>query len=400
MADLARLQRLLGGSALAGLRARLRKRYEQGRGGGAITLGGLSADERAALCGMLGRPAASGASLRFDVGQLDAVLLASGAAASLRDALELLDGPIEQRAAQRAATALAWSDLHATLADARLAAWLAQPRALGALKRASGGVAARAAQLCADASRVLAALPCAPTTRSHLAARILGDAHALDNGRPVATLVLAVLRHARADDAADDEPDESLRSQWAALGVMVNELARPALFLNLPGHDGGAGEPAYLSLRALLREERCWAVARRDVFVCENPNIVALAADALGARCAPLVCTEGMPAAAQRTLLAQLAAAGARLRYHGDFDWPGLAIGNVVMNAFGAEPWLFAAGDYRRAVRASAPSSRRLDAHARDAVWDAELKQAMLASGIAIDEEAVAMELLQDLDVP
>jgi hypothetical protein len=34
-----------------------------------------------------------------------------------------------------------------------------------------------------------------------------------------------------------------------------------------------------------------------------------------------------MPSAAQQTLLAQLAAAGARLRYHGDFDWAGLVIG-------------------------------------------------------------------------
>jgi len=38
-----------------------------------------------------------------------------------------------------------------------------------------------------------------------------------------------------------------------------------------------------------------------------------------------------MLAAAQRTLLMQLRRAGATLRYHGDFDWPGIAIGNVVM---------------------------------------------------------------------
>jgi uncharacterized protein (TIGR02679 family) len=66
-----------------------------------------------------------------------------------------------------------------------------------------------------------------------------------------------------------------------------------------------------------------WHVARRDVFVCENPN---------------MACTDGMPSAAQQTLLAQLAAAGARLRYHGDFDWAGLVIGNFLMREFGAEP--------------------------------------------------------------
>jgi uncharacterized protein (TIGR02679 family) len=397
MADLERLRRLLGSPDLASLRARLRKRYEQGREGGFVTLGQLRDDERAALCGLLGRPAAPGASLRFDVGDLDAVLQASGAAASLREALALLDGPIENRMVQRAAATQEWQAIQDVLTDARLAAWLAQPRALGALKRACGGVPARAAQLCAAASRVLAALPCEPTARSHLAARVLGDAHALDNGRAVASLVLAVLRHARLDDLDDVEQEESVRSQWAAVGVLINELARPVLFLNLPGHHGDPGEPAYLSLRGLLRRRHDWPVAQRDVFVCENPNIVAVAADALGARCAPLVCTDGMPAAAQRTLLLQLVAAGAQLRYHGDFDWAGIAIGNVVMAEFGAQSWRFGANDYRMAIDGAAPSARRLDRHGRDAGWDKELKSAMLEGGIPVDEEAVVATLLADL---
>ena len=44
-----------------------------------------------------------------------------------------------------------------------------------------------------------------------------------------------------------------------------------------------------------------------------DPNIVSIAADRLGAACAPLVCTDGMPAAAQRVLLKQLSDAGAKL---------------------------------------------------------------------------------------
>lgn len=399
MANLERLHRLLGGSDLAGLRARLRKRYALGREGGSVMLGQLDEHERAAMCGLLGRPATAGASLRFDIADLDAVLLDSGAAASLREALELIDGPIENRAAQRDAATLEWRDVHAALADARLAAWLAQPRALGALKRASGGVPAQAAQICADAGKVLAALPCRPTTRSHLAAQLLGDAHGLDNGRPVATLVLSALRHVQADDPAYAEQEESVRSQWAAVGVMVNELARPVLCLNLPGHGADPGEPAYLSLRALLRKRYDWMVARREVFVCENPNIVALAADALDIRCAPLVCTDGMPAAAQRTLLRQLATAGARLRYHGDFDWPGITIGNVVMEECGAQAWRFGANDYRAAASSVAASSRRLEPQGRDACWDKELKDAMLASRIPVDEEAVVASLLQDLSM-
>ena len=43
----------------------------------------------------------------------------------------------------------------------------------------------------------------------------------------------------------------------------------------------------------------CLARARADpertVFVCENPSVVAAAADRLGRRCRPLLCTEGSP---------------------------------------------------------------------------------------------------------
>ena len=43
-----------------------------------------------------------------------------------------------------------------------------------------------------------------------------------------------------------------------------------------------------------------------------------------------------MPGAAQQTLMRQLVASGARLAYHGDFDWAGIRIGNFVMRELGA----------------------------------------------------------------
>ncbi|WP_375790003.1 DUF2399 domain-containing protein [Bradyrhizobium sp. Pha-3] len=67
-----------------------------------------------------------------------------------------------------------------------------------------------------------------------------------------------------------------------------------------------------------------------------------------------MVCTDGMPAAAQRVILRQLADAGALLRYHGDFDWAGVRIGNYVMRECGAQPWRFDAANYVAAV-AQAP---------------------------------------------
>lgn len=140
-------------------------------------------------------------------------------------------------------------------------------------------------------------------------------------------------------DTGQEAAAERLREVWARAGVSVSELVRPVLFLNLPMPVGGrhawiTGEPDYLSLRQLLRHPPPWSVADRRIHVCENPDIVAIAADRLGASCAPLVCTDGMPAAAQRILLDQLAAAGARLCYHGDYDWPGIGIGNFVMRTW------------------------------------------------------------------
>jgi uncharacterized protein (TIGR02679 family) len=175
------------------------------------------------------------------------------------------------------------------------------------------------------------------------------------------------------------------------------------MFLNLPTLDerNGAqalGEPGYVSLRSLVRSPPRWAVAGRSVFVCENPNLLASAADALGPRCAPMVCTDGMPAAAQRTLLTQLARAGASLRYHGDFDWPGLRIANHVMRQCGAQPWRFGAVEYAASVRSAACPGHPLQGSAVNASWDEALTAAMQTFQLAIAEEAVAASLLRDLE--
>ena len=151
--------------------------------------------------------------------------------------------------------------------------------------------------------------------------------------------------------------------------------ARPALFLNLPLPVHGPvswvpGEPGYLSLRQLLRRPIAWPVAGRRIFICENPDIVAIAADRLGGTCAPLVCTDGMPAAAQRILFDQLLAAGAHLHYHGDYDWPGIGIGNYFMRTWDARPWRFGVADYLAAVACTPPRPSDLSGVSVDALWD------------------------------
>jgi uncharacterized protein (TIGR02679 family) len=211
------------------------------------------------------------------------------------------------------------------------------------------------------------------------------------------------------DDGAEGDDDtpaanafEGPRALWAAQGVTANELARPALSLNLPlCSQGPDGEPRYGSLRQLLRAPTAWQAAGRRVFVCENPNLLALAADALGPRCAPLACIDGMPATAQRTLLQRLVAAGACLRYHGDFDGPGIAIANRVLQDFGAVPWRVSGTDYAAAVALATPGQPApLEGRPVAALWDDALAARMGDLGAAVAEEATFDLLLPDLSVP
>lgn len=279
--SLERLQRLLGDPHLSKLRARLRSRYERGFESGVVTLTSLSEIERTALAGLLGLPLRSGASMRIEIEAVDAGLRNAGLADSLREALVLLDGSITDKVAERAATSAQWHKVRSAC-EPPMAAMLSNAQGLGLLKRLSNSDPQIGAELCQAAQCVLRCLPATGMARSRLAAEALGDAHALDSGHPVATLVQAVLRSQRCDCLAEDEQlDESVRSIWADAGVLVNELARPALFLNLPvaGSIVASGQPGYLSLRELLRTSPALDVSGRTVFVCENPNLVAIAAE-------------------------------------------------------------------------------------------------------------------------
>ena len=335
------------------------------------------------------------------------MLVEAGLAESLRDALEKLDGPIVNRAALADEQRAGWAAVFAGVSIQSLSSWLASTLNQGLVKRHSGARTQFAAQLLSRVELVLKFLPTNGMTRSQLAAVVLGDAHALDPGRPESSIVLAVLRHARRAGEEEQDIEEDRRETWATAGVLVNELARPALFLNLPvvpsglsagrHHLGPFGEPDFISLRKLLRTMPAWNVAGRDVFVCENPNIVAIAADRLGHDCAPLVCTDGMPGAAQRTLLSQLAAAGARLWYHGDFDWPGIGIANLVIREQLARPWRMSADDYVSATK-TMTTRVALAGAVVAASWDDELTAQMMALDVRVAEEALAARILIDLE--
>ena len=94
-----------------------------------------------------------------------------------------------------------------------------------------------------------------------------------------------------------------------------------------------AGQPTMLTLRQLRCHDE--ALPAGPVRICENPVVVAAAADELGSRCPPLVCVGGQPSAAGWRLLDLLAAGGAEFRYHGDFDWGGIRIASAVRRRVG-----------------------------------------------------------------
>lgn len=415
-----RLIRRLGGTELAGLRQRMRRHFERhGRGPekSGFHLTNLSAVEYEALALLIGLPSRSTRSVRIDIAQFDTALQEAGMANSLREALETLDGPIVNRAEATAELQSRWSSVTDSQGlHLSLCAWLRGSSAVGLLKRVSKQKPQTAHLLLQQAHAVMQHLPAQGLTRAQLAADALGNAHALDNGQAVATVVLAALQHDANVDELEQPPSEEttgdakgtrrpaerMRDIWARSGVLVNELARPALFLNLPvrtpsGALAAPGEPGYLSLRQLLRTPPYWNVADHIIYVCENPNIVSIAADRLGAACAPLVCTDGMPAAAQRVLLKQLSDAGAKLVYHGDFDWAGIHIANNVMTLCDARPWHFGTQDYFRAVETAPPKDRDLEETPVAASWDQALMEAMQSHGMAIAEEAVASLLVNDL---
>jgi uncharacterized protein (TIGR02679 family) len=113
----------------------------------------------------------------------------------------------------------------------------------------------------------------------------------------------------------------------------------------------------------------------------------------------PLICTEGRPSTAFHRLAAAVVAGGGELRYHGDFDWPGISIATSVMARHGALPWRLGSDDYLAGVRASAASGEYvpLSGPPLATPWDPSLSPAMAEAGQVVYEESVTDALLADL---
>ncbi|MFC3451384.1 DUF2399 domain-containing protein [Amycolatopsis speibonae] len=326
----------------------LRIRREQRTEVGPLTTLRLTAEQRREIALMLGtRWELSGKPVRLQ----DLAARLAEHQLTVRSLVESLCGPIEpDRARRDRAQSVVVAELERTAGS--LAAvgvpspvveqWLADT----GLPRPGEGVLAALAEQVGEVMTQLQGIE-GKIRLAQLAADVLNDAHALDSdrilGRAVARLLAIVHELPRPQRAG-----RAWRAAWAAAGVVCDGVSSRVLVLNLPltGDAPAAllcaaapGEPIWLTLRSLIGN---WTASAVDVFVCENPTVAEAAADALGASCPPLVCTDGIASGAALDLLAGLSGAGCVIRARADFDPSGFIIaGQVLSVAPRALSWRF-----------------------------------------------------------
>jgi uncharacterized protein (TIGR02679 family) len=389
--------------ALAPLWERVRARLESTglEPRGRVTVSVSSRDERHAVGALLGRPVTR-SRVVVDLGALDSRLAARSGVGGLAAVVEAVTGrPLRDRPSERLDLARRRDEpleLARTLVDGPwVETWLAGLRQTGLLTNRPD-----AAKVVSDAAAVLGLVVGAevvPRSRVDLGARLLGDAHALDEDRLQHLVVLRGL--AAASGVAVPASAGERRALWQDFGIGPDLVSSTCLTLGLrlAGSDALSvrlgvaaddGDPVHLTAWDLRR----WGLAElsaQTVLVCENPRVLEAVAETYGGQ-VPVVCTSGEPNTVVTTLLERLVGAGCELRYHGDFDWPGIAIANRLVARFGVTPWLMSASDYEAGVRPESPASGGTPA---EPSWDAELGAAMRLHAVAVHEEAVLDALLE-----
>jgi uncharacterized protein (TIGR02679 family) len=402
-----RLHRLLGTPDLGWLVDRVRRRIARREPlTGTVTLPGATEPQRRAINQLLGRIQRPGSAITVSLDAIDQLLRTSGAHPDgLAAAVVALAGPVPDLVATRADERDAWGRAFGPLATVveaqpKYRDWYATVRTTGLVRRLAGTPDA-AARLLGDVATVLASLPAAGEPVGVVAARLLGNAHALDDDRPVTTLVLGAARYL--SNVPDGTGAEWRREVWASVGLLRDELSSSVLTLGLPGDQQSstgralaacrqAGQPMVITLRQLVRDPPAATGGR--YFACENPSVLSVAAERLGVSCPPLICVHGQPSAAVVHLLRQLTNSGATIWYHGDFDWGGLRIANRLVERFLVRPWRFGTADY-----SAADAGHALAGRPTIASWDPDLAPVMRERGVAVEEELVIEHLMADLAV-
>jgi uncharacterized protein (TIGR02679 family) len=387
----------------------LARRYGDGAMPTTVMLRNLDDEQRSAVADLLGMARLPPVTVRLRVDGLRAAL-GLNEAIQLRTIVEQIRGPLPDRRGDRVAADAQRADLWSWLAaeanllplaagTATLEPWIDYLRRSGV----RGGVDAHRKRL-ERAIAVLRKLPADGVPLAALADDVIGDPHALDNGRTLSAIVLSALAVAHQSDPPEDA--ESARLLWETVGVAPDPLSSAVLTLGLRAdHDhplagflersADDAEPVVLTLAQLRR----WPIPpmplAASVFTVENPSLIADAANR-GWSGPSLVCSSGRPTVAVVTLLRQLGVAGCRLYQHADFDCAGLAITGWLEARAGTVPWRMATADYSAAITTHR-SRVELKTPVPATPWDPQLHQAMLAAGVVVFEEELRTTLLDEM---
>jgi uncharacterized protein (TIGR02679 family) len=400
----------LSAPSLARLWPVLRNRLEQSghviRGSVAVELDDDGADR---LSGLLGRPVRAG-STRVRLAALDDALRSSAAERGLVAVVaELTGGPLRDRPAERydawVRREQLWAELDRLLTKHGLAGqawtrpWTDWLHRGGALTRLPEDQASQALAIAVGTLAAVLSADRTPTGIAELASAITGDAHGLDDTAPAAALVLRGL--AIALDVPPPAAAAERRLLWQRVEVSTDEISGTVITFGLrpPGlgrwsammrDRADLGLITHLTVHELRRADEMTRPGE-IVHACENPQVLQRLAAAGVDR--PMACTSGNPAAAGSLLLGRTL-----VRYHGDFDWPGIAIARRIIGQ-GAQPWRLRCADYHEAVE-RLPADRRLTLTGRPEItpWDSGLSPAMTAANVAVHEEAIVDLLLADLN--
>lgn len=367
-----------------------------------VRVGPLDLDQQTAVADFLGSARLPGEHVDISLAKLDDLLL-ERTGMDTRDFVTQLIGSVGDRAAERREATMQRAELWDWLAghpvvtaQPALAGWAAGIRQAGLIEKSI----TRTKDEVEQALRVLAELPAAGQPLPNFADDVLGDTHALDEGKRCANLVMRALVAIYDVPQPADAPER--RALWERAGIADDQLSSTVLGAGLritgDGVVGGilalcadAGLAATLTLQQLRATTRLTS-APPEVWIFENPSVLTVALDRFGARCPPLVCTSGWPSSAGILLLKRLREAGSTLYYHGDFDGEGLRIAANVVARTGAEPWRMSSADYS-AVLADGPPVGRVT----EVPWDPELAGQLIEAGKTVPEERLAMVLLDEI---
>ena len=183
-------------------------------------------------------------------------------------------------------------------------------------------------------------------SKADVAARLFGDAHALDSGMLYRFVYFALQSRLGQYHLSKSE-------LWEKAGIKGNYLCDPALTWGIPVTDrtpmgelirsaNQSNLPLYVTQYALTRGS-LEVPPGTKVLAVENPRLVEAAAERNLPIC--LISANGTPGSAFKSLISQLLRSGAEVRFHTDFDTGGFYIGKS-LHSKGCKPWRMTHRDY------------------------------------------------------